>query len=462
MTNNFSPFVNLMTSAGLDKSVIETFRCYYEKLCAGDSGKIAEDEIAPLGPGSIKKFDELSSFRESGIASLDKCAVIKLNGGLGTSMGLSGPKSALVVKNGLSFFDIAAKQVEALNSLYKTRVPFVTMDSFSTATETAAMRSSHKSLPSHIAPSFLQNKYPKVLAGSLDPAVPDASQDNGWNPPGHGDFYAALNASGLLDKMISVGIDFAFVSNIDNCGATLSPELLGYMAQSGAEFLMEVAVRTEMDKKGGHLAKSASGGLVLRERAQAIESEIESFEDISRYGYFNTNSIWLNLHSVKDAINSHGGVLPLPLIVNRKRLVPKDDSTPEIIQLETAIGAAISLFAGAAAIEVPRTRFAPVKNCEDLLVVRSDRFILNKLFELEQVADCTKNIIVKLDDNYFGTIGKFSDRFTKGEPSLKRCTRFDVLGNVSFGKEISVIGDVKIQAHLGESIFVPDSSKLTK
>ena len=232
------------------------------------------------------------------------------------------------------------------------------------------------------------------------------------------------------------------------------------MVDSNCPFLMEVAVRTNMDRKGGHLARSAvSGGLVLRERAQAANDEIPMFEDIYKYGYFNTNSIWLNLHAVKAAIEEHGGFLPLPLIVNRKRLVPKDDSTPEVYQLETAIGAAISLFEGADAVAVPRSRFAPVKNCEDLLVVRSDRYQLDNSCELKSADDCTEHITVRLDEKYFGTIDKYSKRFHSGEPSLKSCTHFEVDGDVSFGKGIVVDGSIKISSPEGESILIPDYSK---
>ena len=79
-------------------------------------------------------------------------------------------------------------------------------------------------------------------------------------------------------------------------------------------------------------------------------------------------------------------MLGLPLIRNVKHLDPADPTTPEVIQIETAMGAAIEVFEGARTIEVGRDRFVPVKTTNDLLVLRSDIYDLGRDFVLDQAS----------------------------------------------------------------------------
>ena len=94
-------------------------------------------------------------------------------------------------------------------------------------------------------------------------------------------------------------------------------------------FLMEVADRTPADRKGGHLARRAGGGgLVLREVAQTPDEDLDAFQDIARHRYFNTNTLWIDLRALAAVLRERGGVLGLPMIVNRKTVDPGDgDST---------------------------------------------------------------------------------------------------------------------------------------
>ncbi len=442
MTSAFDTCRTVMLQEGLSASVIATFEAHYEKVRTGERGILAEQDLTPASEQEVAPWHATDGFTNQGLAALPATVVIKLNGGLGTSMGLTGPKSALVVRDNLTFFDITARQVCELNARFGARVPFITMDSFSTQTDTEAMRRRHPALPDHVPNAFLQNKYPKLLADTLEPASWPANPAQAWNPPGHGDFYAALVGSGLLASLRTAGIRYAFVSNIDNLGATLSPEVLGWFASQGAPFLMEVSRRTPMDRKGGHLAvRRSDGRLVLRERAQTAPEDLELFESIDRHRFFNTNSIWLDLEALDTLLRSNGGVLPLDLILNRKRLVPKDDATPEVLQLETAIGAAIAHFEGARALCVPRSRFLPVKNCDDLLVVMSDRYGLNEAFELVQAPGCTPELTVHLAEAYFGTLDRLQARLD-GVPSLKACTALRVEGDIRLDRRMRFQGDV--------------------
>src|SRR5690606_26731533 len=141
-------------------------------------------------------------------------------------------------------------------------------------------------------------------------------------------------------------------------------------------FLMEVADRTRADSKGGHLARRPDGQLILREIAQCPPDELEKFQDIDRYGYFNTNNLWLHLPTLRKILDERKGVLGLPLIRNEKPVDPTNLKSYRVYQLETAMGSAIAVFPGAQAVCVPRTRFLPIKKNNDLLVLWSDAYCL--------------------------------------------------------------------------------------
>merc|ERR1712216_646902 len=162
-----------------------------------------------------------------------------------------------------------------------------------------------------------------------------------------------------------------FVSNSDNLGATMCTKLLTHFATSGAPFMTEVAERTEADKKGGHLCtKVDTNTLTLRESAQCTPEDAEAFENIATHKYFNTNNLWVDLNALKDIMAKNDGAMPLALIKNKKTVDPRDPDSAKVFQLETVMGAAIESFEGSLAVMVPRTRFAPVKTCNDLLALR--------------------------------------------------------------------------------------------
>jgi UTP--glucose-1-phosphate uridylyltransferase len=294
-----------------------------------------------------------------------------------------------------------------------------------------------------VGSDFLQHKIPKVAASDLSPVDCPYNPELEWCPPGHGDIYSSLLTSGMLEKLLQAGHEYAFVSNSDNLGAALEPCLLGYFVQNGLSFMMEVADRTKADKKGGHLAQLKSGRLVLREIAQTPESDMTAFQDIQRHKYFNTNNIWLHLPSLKDVLDRGKGILGLPMIRNSKTLDPRDRESIPVYQLETAMGAAISVFDRAGAIRVPRTRFMPVKNTNDLLAIRSDRYILNEKFQLIPNPKRKPNpILIDLDPAYYKFIDRFESRFPSGVPSLLDCESLRVNGDVRFGSDITLKGEV--------------------
>ena len=166
------------------------------------------------------------------------------------------------------------------------------------------------------------------------------------------------------------------------------------------------------------------------------------FQDIKKHRYFNTNSLWIQLDLLKNQLQVDGGVLPLPMIRNNKTVDPRDKKSTPVVQLETAMGAAIECFAGAIAIQVPRSRFAPVKTTADLLALRSDAY---EVLEDGQVrlAASREGVppVVTLSDEY-----KMVDSLEAlGGPSLIDCKSLTVKGAIHFEPGVILQGDVSFE-----------------
>jgi UTP--glucose-1-phosphate uridylyltransferase len=446
---DFAPFAERMLAEGLPEVVIRNFKHYYSLLAQGSTGMIPEDDIRPIE--DLPDLEMLPDrFAGVGRDILSKVVLLKLNGGLGTGMGLEKAKSLLVVKDGLTFLDVIARQ-----ALY-AGVPLVLMNSFSTRDDSLALLAKYPELKGRIPPDFLQHKVPKVLQSDLSPAVWPGEAELEWCPPGHGDIYPALITSGLLQTLLDNGYRYAFVSNADNLGAELDPRILGYFAETELPFMMEVADRTPADRKGGHIALRASDGrLILRESAQCPDTDMEAFQDIDRHRYFNTNNLWLDLVALSGLLQQTQGVLGLPMIRNSKTLDPRDADSPEVYQLETAMGAAIGSFQAAGALRVPRPRFAPVKTTDDLLSVRSDAYVLTDDWQI--VPNPARRLgppLVRLDSKHYKLIDDLEARFPQGPPSLLECERFTVQGDVKFGAGVTCRGVVEVVNSAQEQMIV--------
>lgn len=441
---DFAPFAERMAAEGLPEIVIRTFQHYYEQLAGGATGLMPERDIAPVDV--LPDLEHLpTDLSGAGRAALRKAVIIKLNGGLGTGMGLEKAKSLLPVRalptgEALTFLDIIAHQAVCAG------VPFVLMNSFATRADSLAALARHPELRGSIPLDFLQHKVPKVLQDGLGPADWSADPELAWCPPGHGDIYTALVTSGMLDALLAHGYEVAFVSNSDNLGAVLDPLLLGYFVAERLPFLMEVADRTPADRKGGHLARrKRDGRLVLRESAQCPDADMDAFQDIERHRYFNTNNLWIHLPSLQRLLNEKDGVLGLPMIRNSKTLDPRDPASPKVYQLETAMGAAIASFAGAGALRVPRTRFAPVKTCDDLLGVRSDAYVLTEDWRVILNPARQYGVpVIRLDPKYYKLIDQLDARFPDGPPSLIECESLTIKGDVRFGRDVVCRGAVEV------------------
>ena len=434
-----------MRSAGAHELHIRAFLRNHQAVAAGSAGTIAEGDIVP-----VSELPELATMSVKARPELVKeTVVLKLNGGLGTGMGLSKAKSLLPVKDGKTFLDYIAQQVLSFRETTGSDLRFMLMDSFSTSDDTKAYLSKY---PAFAGDKFasevevMQGKTPKISQASLKPAEYEAAPENEWCPPGHGELYCSLQSSGQLDALLAKGFKYMFVSNSDNLGATLDLSLLTYLADEGHEFLMEVCQRTESDKKGGHLARDAkSGALMLRESAQCAKADEPEFQNVGKHKFFNTNNLWINLPALRKAMDKHDGVLPLPTIRNSKTVDPTNAASEKVFQLETAMGTAIASFDRAAAVVVPRSRFAPVKTCTDLLNLCSDCYEETPDKRLVLIAE--RNgvpPVVSLEDKHYKFVDQFSKLVADGVPSMKKCTRLNITGPVTFAKDVVLEGEVRI------------------
>lgn len=442
--SSFDIIEQKMRRAGIAGAAIDAFRHSVQVLQSGVQMMIPESEIQPA-EGVMDWEEAVSGTAPADADLLRQMVVIKLNGGLGTSMGLQKAKSLLEIKPGITFLDTIIRQVRSLRQAAACPVRLLLMNSFSTSADTLAhlQRYADEGFGKAEQVEMMQNRVPKLLADTLAPAEWPAAPELEWCPPGHGDLYAALVGSGRLEELLAAGVKYAFISNSDNLGAQPDTRFLRCFAESGAPFVMEVTRRTEADRKGGHLAtRRTDGQLLLRETAQCLPEDAEAFRDIEKHRYFNTNNLWLRLDALKDYLDEHGGVMPLPVIRNEKTVDPRDASSPRVYQLETAMGAAIQCFPGARAVCVPRSRFFPVKTCSDLLLLRSDAVEIDESGCMQLAPECGGVApVVLLDTKLYKQVDSLE---SLGVPGLKHCHRLVVRGPHRFTPGEPLQGEVEI------------------
>ncbi len=448
--------VERMRSAGVAELGISVFQDFYRQVEASATGLIPEATIDPL-PDPTRLVD-LDPTPEAQLEALRRTVLIKPNGGLGTSMGISGPKTALPVRDGLTFLDITALQVMALRRRHGVDLPILFMDSFRTRDQTLRTLADHPDLATEGLPmDFLQGAEPKLRVDDLTPVSWPENPELEWCPPGHGDIYVALQTSGLLALLRQRGVRFAFLANADNLGATCDARIPAWMAAEGIPYVAEVCERTLNDRKGGHLAiRHSDGRVILRDNAQVPKDDLDDFQDVQRHAWFHTNNLWVDLDVLTDVLAERGGNLGLPVIINRKTVDPtRPDSTP-VVQIETSMGSAIGVIPGARALAVPRSRFRPVKTTNELLLLRSDLYTLTEDHLLAATTD-HPDPVIRLSSE-FAFIDDFDRRFPRGVPSLRRATSLTVSGDVTFGADVVCVGDVVVAGD--GPLQVPDGTQL--
>jgi len=433
-----------MRADGQPEEAIRGFRNAYQRLVGGESAMLPTDELEPAG--DVAALEDLPD--ADAADALQHVAVIKLNGGLATTMGLRRPKSLVEARDGRSFLEIIVDQTLALRRRHGVRLPLVLMNSLATREETLRALARYGDLNDGLPVDFMQSMIPKLEAERLAPIEWPQEPTLEWCPPGHGDVYGALRSSGMLDALLERGFRYVMISNSDNLGATIDSRVAAHVAAEEIPFLMEVVQGTEADRKGGHIARRRSDGqLVLRETAQTPDEDEESFRDFRRWRYYNTNNLWVDLHALAQTLEASGGVLELPLIINHKTVDPRDGGSPEVLQLESAMGAAIGTFAGARLLLVPRTRFAPVKTTDDLLVLRSDVYAVSDEMVVSPVAERQDGLpFVELDSRFYKLLDDFEARFPEGPPSLVDAERLVVHGDFTFAGGVVIRGRAELEA----------------
>ncbi|XP_065919353.1 UTP--glucose-1-phosphate uridylyltransferase-like [Dysidea avara] len=428
----------------LFKSYVESEQINWDKIGFLPAEKVVEhSSLAKVEPSKAKEL-------------LGKLVVLKLNGGLGTSMGCEGPRSLIYVRDDMTFLDLAVKQIKHLKQKYDADVPLVLMNSFNTHTETEKIKHRYENAVSIYM--FEQSRFPRISKESLRPIPKDAnSHHSSWYPPGHGDVYRSLLRTGLLKKFIDEGKEYLFISNIDNLGATADLEILDFLVnqKDPPEFIMEVIDRTRSDVRGGTLV-NYDGKIRLLEMAQVPKDKVDEFKSVSKFKIFNTNNLWVNLKAIDRLLSKDK--IHMEVIVNQKAA---PGGSGLIIQLETAAGAAMKNFDRAIGMKVPRSRFLPVKTTSDLLLMMSNLYIVtdNGSLMMNPKRGFTTVPLVKLGDKNFQKVKDFLDRF-QNIPNMLELDHLTVSGDVTFGTNITLKGTVIIIANDEERIDIPSGTVL--
>ncbi|CAD6234346.1 GSCOCG00001837001-RA-CDS [Cotesia congregata] len=441
------------------KLELDGFQKLFQKFLQDQGPSVVWDQIQKLPEGAIRDYDSLVEPSYEEIRTmLNKLIVVKLNGGLGTSMGCHGPKSSITVRNDLTFLDLTVQQIEHLNREYNVSVPLILMNSFNTDDETQRIIRKYKGIDV-IVKTFNQSCFPRISRESLLPIAKNCDVDDdmeSWYPPGHGDFYESFHRSGLLDEFIHAGREYCFISNIDNLGATVDNKILKLVLEpmnGPHEFVMEVTDKTRADVKGGTLIQYENK-LRLLEIAQVPKENIDEFKSVKTFKFFNTNNLWAKLSAIRRILTEK--TLDMEIIVNPKEV----EGGLNVIQLETAVGAAMKSFDGSIGIHVPRRRFLPVKKTSDLLLVKSNLYDFRNgslLMSPKRMFPVTP--LIKLGDNHFAKVAEFLRRFAS-IPDLLELDHLTVSGDVTFGRGVSLRGTVIIIANHGERIDLPSGTIL--
>jgi len=393
------------------------------------------DAIRPPDPSRLVSYEALTVPDETQIAeALSRLAVCKLNGGLGTSMGCTGTKSSIAVKNGQSFLDLILLQLEHIGKIENVNIPLLLMNSFHTQQETLKLLEGRKT--SFPIECFQQNRFLRIDKDTDQPLDPSLLGEDAWYPPGHGDIYSCLKDQGLIDRLLIEGKEILFVSNADNLGAVSNPTIAHYMLKNDIPFVMEMTPKTPADIKGGTLYEDLEGKLHLLELAQVPQKHVDEFCSSRKFTVFNTNNIWIHLRHLKKRMEQ--GLMDLTLIVNEKQVVGRP-----VVQLETAIGAGLESFDDAKGLVVGRDRFLPVKNTSDLMLIQSDLFVFENGRMIRNPTHNQKTLPSVDWKTPFTDLEEFQKR-VPFIPDMRELVSLEMEGDVTFEGEVSLKGRVTL------------------
>jgi UTP--glucose-1-phosphate uridylyltransferase len=380
---------------------------------------------------------------------LEQTVVILMNGGV-SKMDFKTPRSALTVeKNGITqtLLDCRLAQINALNVEFGVDLPIILMNSFLTNTETNHNLQKYQNLKIKI---LHQGMYPLMYKTNLSP-IPQSKNDPNWSPPGSAEIFVLLKTTGLLDELLKEGKKFAFLSDVENLGATIDPKLLYHVEQKQINLLLEVTPRTKSEGNfmGGVpvLFRKKQHILELSQVPMHIRQTRFNFQD---FKYLNTNNIWISLQTLAK----------IEKISMDWALHSKMQKGREVVYIDTPVSMAIQSFPNPTAITVPRQRYRQVHHTSHLLAVQSDLYVLeNGNFKLNPKRIPPTEPLLKLGDG-FKTLDDYQKRFSCGPPSLLEIDHLTVSGEVNFGSDVVLKGTVIIVADAGSRIDIPQGTTL--
>jgi UTP--glucose-1-phosphate uridylyltransferase len=423
-----------LVKLNMSGELMETFIGLKESSAKGAKLSLNWDEIKSPDEKNLHHYDSIRNptANETKIA-LSKFAMCKLNGGLGTGMGCTGPKSLIEVRNGKSFIDLILEQLKDAKNNTGVNIPLFLMNSFHTHHDT---QNTLDNVSREInVKCFQQNRFPRLDKESGLPLDETELGSEAWYPPGHGDIYRCLDSSGLLVSLIDQGKEVLFVSNADNLGAIADEKILCHMLQNDIPFLMEMTEKTPADVKGGTLYQE-NDRLHLLEIAQVPNKHVDEFASTRKFKIFNTNNIWINLIHLRKRLDQ--GEMDMPVIVNEKSVSGKT-----VIQLETAIGSALDQFQGAVGLVVGRERFLPVKKTSDLLIAQSNLIEFKNgkpIRNPERTLNYLPNIVW---GDEFKNVGDYLKRIPN-PPDMKGLEALNIQGDVKLGANVVLTGKVSL------------------
>jgi len=421
---------------------------------------ISWDTVKSPSPEMIQDMSALPQPAPESIKGLlGKLAVVKLNGGLGTTMGCTGPKSLVEAHDGMTFLDLIVEQLKEVNRAYGVDVPLVLLCSFNTYWETLKVLPKYSKSGVRVF-TYLQSTHPRFDEATLLPVAEKLyASDDEWYPPGHVEVFPYLVSSGVYDTLAKEGKEYIFVSNVDNLGAIVDLAILNHMVSQKLDFAAEVTPKTMLDVKGGTLIDQG-GQLRLLEIAQVPRDHISDFTSIRKFSIFNTNNMWVRMQAMKEIVDSGRIYSDLDLIVNRKPF----GKGRTVVQLEIASAASISFFKRSVGICVPRTRFLPVKGTSDLFLLQSNLFQFTNGTARQNPDRMQECGTMALPRARFGpefkTVKDFLARFPQGVPNIVGLEDLVVSGDVTFGKGVVLRGHVVIVAPPGSKIQIPSGTIL--
>jgi len=416
---------------------------------------ISWDSVKTPSPEMIQDMASLPKPAPESVKELlGKLAVVKLNGGLGTTMGCTGPKSMVEAHDGMTFLDLIVEQLKEVNRAYGVDVPLVLLCSFNTYWETLKVLPKYSKSGVRVF-TYLQSTHPRFDEATLLPVAEKLyAHDDEWYPPGHVEVFPYLVSSGVYDTLAKEGKEYIFVSNVDNLGAIVDLSILNHMVSQKLDFAVEVTPKTMLDVKGGTLIDQ-NGQLRLLELAQVPREHIPDFESIRKFSIFNTNNMWVRMAAMKEIVDSGRIYTDLDLIVNRKPF----GKGRTVVQLEIASAASVSFFKRSVGICVPRTRFLPVKGTSDLFLLQSNLFQFTNGTAHQNPDRMQHCGTMSLPRARFGpefkTVKDFLSRFPQGVPNIVGLEDLVVSGDVTFGKGVVLRGHVVIVAPPGSKIMIP-------